>query len=154
MGQRDTTLPTHYARELQALLSEPLALSLPEHVLEFAARRAFARGLEPREAAICICHEHSRRLCQRLVEQGDMASDLLEFAIATRIEGCAELAKVMDHELLDLLPDLPYFVRQSCFSPEFRDMVARIAFWHGIAEHRWSAPEDRADLSRRLAQRS
>jgi hypothetical protein len=118
-----------------------LALSLPEEVLTFAARKAFARGLEPREAAVLICHEHNQRLCQQMVERDEMASDLVEFAIASRIDECGNLAGEMDQDLLDLLPDLPAFVRQPCFSDEFRDMVLHIATWHGVPEHRWSAAE-------------
>jgi hypothetical protein len=149
MGQKDHSAPTPYVRDVQELLDEPLALWLPEDVLAFAAGKAFARGLEPGEAALLIGHEHSRRLARQLVEDGKRASDLVEFAIATRIDGCAELARKMDHELLDLLPDLPYFVRQPRFSDEFRDLVARIATSHGIPDHRWSVPEGRANTAGR-----
>jgi hypothetical protein len=118
-----------------------MALTLPVEVLYHAARRTFARGFESREAALLICHEHSRRLCSHLVEQSEMTSNLVELVIANRIDGCAELAGQMDHDVTDLLPDLPYFVRQPCFSPELRDMVAEIAAWHGIPEHRWNTLE-------------
>ena len=141
MGQRDQTAPIHYIRDVERLLNEPMALSLPEDVLAFATKKAFRRGLEPREAAVLICHEHSRRFCRHLVEESQMASNLVEFAIANRIDGCAALAGQMDHDVMDLLPDLPYFVRQTCFSHEFRDMVAHIAIWHGIPEQRWNVPE-------------
>jgi hypothetical protein len=141
MGQRDQTVRMEYVQALEALLDQPMALTLPEDVLRYAARRTFARGFEPREAAVLICHEHSRRLSRQLIEQSEMASDLVELVIANRIDGCAELASQMDHDVMDLLPDLPYFVRQACFSPEFRGMVAEIATWHGIPEHRWSVPE-------------
>jgi hypothetical protein len=139
-----------YVRAVEALLDQPMALTLPGEVLDYAARRTFARGLEPREAAILICHEHSRRLGRQLVEQGKLASDLVELLIANRIDGCAELARQMDHDLLDLLPDLPYFVRQACFSPEFRDMVADISAWHGIPEQRWMVPEVNGYVSDRV----
>lgn len=147
MGQRDPSPPTNYVHDVERLLDAPLVLSLPTEVLDFATRKAFARGLEPREAAVLICHQHSRRLCQRLLDDHEPASDLVELAIANRIDGCAELASQMDHDLLDLLPDLPYFLRQPCFSNEFRDMVANIATWHGIPEHRWSAPDLQGDPS-------
>jgi hypothetical protein len=149
MGQRDQSPPTHYLHDLQKLLDEPLALWLPEDVLAFAAGKAFARGFEPREAAVLICQEHSRRLCQRLVDDNEPASDLVEFAIANRIEGCAELASQMDQDLLDLLPDLPYFVRRPCFSAEFCDWVAHLAAGHGIPEHRWGVLEVQAGKSGR-----
>ena len=150
MGQRDPSPPTHYVRDIETLLDEPLALSLPTSALEFAAQTAFVRGLEPREAAVLICHDHSRRLCQQLVDDSEPASDLVEFAIANRIDGCAELAGAMDQDLLHLLPDLPDLVGQPCFSTEFREMVAHIATRHGIPEHRWSAPEAPAGVVGRV----
>jgi hypothetical protein len=146
MGQRDSSPPTLYTLDVQKLLEDTLALSLPESALAFAAQRAFARGIEPREAAVLICHDHSRRLGQQLLDDNEPVSDLVEFAIANRIDGCADLASAMDQDLLDLLPDLPDLVRQPCFSGEFRDMVAHILTWHGIPEHRWSAPEVEADM--------
>ena len=149
MGQRDPSPPNHYIRDIARLLDESLALTLPDSVLTVAVRNASARGLEPREAAIQICHDHSRRLCRHLIEQGDVATDLVEFAIASRIDECAGLAEEMDQDLLDLLPDLPYFVRQPCFSDEFREMVAHIATWHGVPEHRWSVSDVQAGLGRR-----
>ena len=147
MGQRDASTPSHYMRDVEMLLDQPLALSLPQSALEFATSKAFARGLEPREAAVLICHDHSRRVCQRLVDDGEAASDLVEFAVANRIDGCAELAGSMDQDLLDLLPDLPELVSQPCFSREFREMVATVASWHGIPDHRWSVTEARPELS-------
>ena len=141
MGQKDRTPPSRYLRDVRQLLDDHLALWLPADLLEPALASAFMRGLEPREAAVQICHEHSLRLCRQLLDQSDMASDLVEFAIASRIDECGNLAGEMDHDLLDLLPDLPAFVRQPCFSDEFRDMVLHIATWHGIPEHRWSAAE-------------
>ncbi len=149
MGQRDPSPPSQYLREVETLLDQPLALSLPQSALEFATNKAFGRGLEPREAAVLICHDHSRRLCQRLVDDGEAASDLVEFAIANRIDGCAELAGALDQDLLDLLPDLPELVAQPCFSPEFREMVATIATWHGIPDHCWSLPEAQPNPSGR-----
>ncbi len=146
MGQRDPSPPTLYTLDVQKLLEDTMALSLPESALAFAAQKAFARGLEPREAAILICYDHSRRLGQQLVEADELASDLVEFAIANRIDASAELAGAMDQELLDLLPDLPDLVRQPCFSDEFRDVVAHIVTWHGIPDHRWSVPELEADM--------
>jgi len=151
MGQQDHSPPAAYLRDVLQLLDEPLALPLSADFLEPAVESAFASGLEPREAAVQICHDHNRRLCQRLIEQDDMASDLVEFAIASRIDECGNLAGEMDQDLLDLLPDLPDFVRQPCFSVEFRDMVLRIATWHGIPAHRWSAVEALLGLSGRMA---
>jgi len=145
MGQRDISPPTPYIDDVEALLDEALALTLPEDALQHAVRRTFAKGFDPREAAVLICHEHSRRLGRHLVEQGERASDLVELAIAHRIDGCAELAGQMNHDVMDLLPDLPNFVRQACFSNEFRDMVTHIATWHGIPTHRWSAPDAHAE---------
>ena len=151
MGQQDQTAPKQYVRDVEALLDQPMALTLPAEILYYAARRTFARGFEPREAVILICHEHSRRLGRHFVEQSEMASDFVELVIANRIDGCAELASQMDHDVMDLLPDLPYFVRQPCFSPEFRDMVAEIAAWRGIPEHRWSVPEADDHVSDRVS---
>ncbi|EYD76418.1 hypothetical protein Rumeso_01976 [Rubellimicrobium mesophilum DSM 19309] len=112
--------------------------------------KTFAAGLEPREAAVRLCHDHSRLLSRQWVEENLTASELAEFAIASRISECANLAREIGRDLLDLLPDLPDFVRQPCFSDEFRDMVADIAAWHGIPEHRWTSPEMWADLSGRV----
>jgi hypothetical protein len=148
MGQRDTSPPTHYVLDVEALLDEVLALTLPTHVLDFAARMAFSRGLQPREAAVRICHDHSRRLCQQLVDENEPASDFVELAVAHRIDGSAELASAMEQDLLDILPDLPDLIRQPCFSAEFRDTVAHIATWHAIPEHRWSASDAHAEVVR------
>lgn len=150
MGQRDQTAPLGYVRDVERLLDEPMALSLPEDVLAIATKKAFMRGLEPREAAVLICHEHSRRLSRQFIKQSEMASDLVELVIANRIDGCAALAGQMDHDVMDLLPDLPYFVRQPCFSHEFRDMVAHIGIWHGIPEQRWAVPEVNGYVSDRV----
>jgi hypothetical protein len=141
MGQKDCSPPPRYLREVRQLLDDYMALWLPTDLLEPALAKAFVVGLDPREAAVHICHEHSRRLCRQMIERSDTASDLVEFAIASRIDECGNLAGEMDQDLLDLLPDLPAFVRQPCFSEEFRDMVLHIATWHGIPEHRWSAAE-------------
>ena len=99
MGQRDPSPSSHYLRDVDGWVAS-LALSLPQSALEFATNKAFARGFEPREAAVLICHDHSRRLCQRLVDDGEAVSDLVEFAIATSIDGCAELVRDMDQDLL------------------------------------------------------
>jgi hypothetical protein len=127
-----------------------LALSLPRSALEFASSKAFAQGLESRAAAVLICHDHSRRLCQRLIDENEPASGLVEFALAARIDGSAELASAMDQDLLDLLPDLPVLLRQPCFSGEFRDAVSHIVTWHGISDHRWSEMGERPDVSDRV----
>ena len=149
MGQRDPSPPTRYIHDAQTRLQDLLAFSLPEDVLAFAAGKVFAAGLEPREAAIQICDDHSWLLSRQWVEANQTASELAEFAIATRISECANLAREMKQDLLDLLPDLPDLVRQPCFSAEFRDLVAHIATWHGIPEHRWSGQEVRTGVSGR-----
>ena len=146
MGQKDPSPPLFYGQDVQRILDRSLALSLPDDVLEHAAKVAFARGLETREAAILICHEHGQRLCRQLVEQSERASDLVELVIASRIDECANLASELQQDLLDLLPDLPEFVQQPCFSDEFRDIVAQIAIQHRIPEHHWSALKAPSDI--------
>jgi hypothetical protein len=141
MGQADRSPPQKYVKDVKHLLDRLLAPCVPSDLLDPALAKAFSRGMAPREAAVQICHDHSRRFCQRMVEQSDMVSDLVEFAIASRIDECGNLAAEMEQDLLDLLPDLPEFVRQPCFSDEFRDMILHIATWHGIPEHRWAAAE-------------
>ena len=144
MAQKDLSPPARFMSELRDVLDEPFGLVLPEAVVETAGRRAFAASLTPTEAAIRIVHEHARLVSQHLVDEDATASDLNELIIATRIDDAAGLAKAMDRDILDLLPDLGDFVRQPCFSDEFREMVANIATWHGIPEHRWNAPDGQA----------
>ncbi len=151
MGQRDPSPPTQYIRDVKHHLDDLLAFALPEEVLEQAAGKAFAAGLEPCEAAIHLCDDHSWLLSRQWVEANQMASELAEFSIASRISECANLAREMDQDLLDLLPDLPDLVGQPCFSDGFRDTVAHIATWHGIPEHRWSAPEVQVGVAGRVA---
>ncbi len=74
-----------------------------------------------------------------------------EFLAASRIDECAGLATGTGHDLLEFLPDLQDFVRQPCFSDEFRDMVANVATWHGIPEHRWHAPDSRGAPAPRVS---
>ncbi len=150
MGQRDTFPPTRYVHEVRTHFDDLLASSLPEEVLAFAAGKAHAAGLEPREAAIHICDDHSWLLARQWVEANQMASELAEFAIASRISECANLARAMEQDVLDLLPDLPDLMRQPCFSDAFREMVADIAAWHGLPEHRWTAPIGQEGSARRL----
>lgn len=136
MAQKDVTPPTRYIQVVRDLLDDPFGLSLPFAVFETAARRAFAAGLGPEEAAIRLCHDHARLVAQSWIEDGVMASDLAEVVISARIDESAKLASQAEEDLLDLLPDLPDFVCQPCFSDEFRVMVANIATWHGIPAHR------------------
>lgn len=150
MGQKDTSPPSSYSAAVRSLLDHPLALRFPEDVLAVATARTFAAGLTPTEAAIRLCHEHSRLMGRHLVDSNRMATGLAEFAIASRIDECAGLATGTGQDLLEILPDLQDFVRQPCFSDEFRDMVANVATWHGIPEHRWHAPDSRGAPVRRL----
>ena len=149
MGQIDPTPSASYSAALKAILDDRLILSLPAAVLETAAKRAFAAGLSPCEAAIRICHEHARLVSRNLIEQELIASDLAELTIASRIDECAELAHSMEQDIVDLLPDLSDLVQQPCFSDEFRRMVSNIATWHGIPEHRWNTADLLKSLSRR-----
>ena len=144
MAQRDTAPTRNYTLAVRSLLDHPLALRLPEDVLDFATTRTFAAGLTPTEAAIRLCHEHSKLVGRQLVERDQMANGRAEFAIASRIDECAGLATGTGQDLFEILPDLQDLVRQPCFSDEFRDMVLNIAIWHGIPQHRWHAPDSYA----------
>ena len=88
---------------------------------------------------------------RHLLDSDQMATGLAEFAIASRIDECAGLATGTGRDLLEILPDLQDFVRQPCFSDEFRDMVASIATWHGILQHRWHALDSRGAPARRVS---
>ena len=146
MGQKDTSPAARFVFKVQALLDHPLGLALPDAVLDAAARRAFEVGVTPEEAAIRICHEHARLMSRGWVEKDRMATDLAEFVIANRIDECAKLALQTGLSLLDLLPELPDFVQQPCFSAEFREMMGNIAVWHGLPEPCWHGLTDQVDL--------
>ena len=151
MGQSDTSPTPSYTEAVRSLLDHPLVLRFPKDVLDVATARTFAAGLTPTEAAIRLCHEHSKLVGRQLVESDLMATGLAEFAIASRIDECAGLATGTGQDLLEILPDLQDFVRQPCFSDEFRDIVVNIATWHGIPEHRWHALDSHAVSGRRLS---
>lgn len=151
MAQKDSSPAARYIFEVQALLDHPLGLTLPDTVIEVAARRAFAAGVAPEEAAIRICHEHAELVSRTWVEEGNMATDLAEFVISCRIDECARLAGQAGLSLPDLLPDLPTYLMQSCFSDELRDLVANVTTWHGISEHLWGAPDSGAVTPRRAS---
>ena len=138
MAQNDTSPAARFIFKVQALLDHPLGLNLPDAVLDAAARHAFEAGVTPEEAAIRICYEHARLVSRAWVKEGRSASDLAEFVISGRIEESAKLALRTGMPLLDLLPELPDYVQQPCFSEEFRGMIADIATAHGSPEHRWS----------------
>jgi hypothetical protein len=148
MAQKDSSPAARFIFKVQALLEHPLGLALPGSVLETAARRAFEAGVTPEEAAIRICHEHARLVSRSWVEESRQASDLAEFVIAGRIEDSAKLALQTGLSLLEVLPDLPDYVQQPCFSDEFRDMAVTIAIQDGNPEHRWSRSDGAAGVSR------
>lgn len=140
MAQLDLSPPPDYVRDVLDALDHPFGLTLPEPVFDAAVRRAFAAGLAPAEAAIRLCHEHGWQVSRHWLEAGEMASDLAEFVIASRIDESARLAREQGRDLVELLPDLAEFVEQPCFSDELRGMVANILTWHGLSEHLWGAP--------------
>ena len=144
MAQINTSPPARYTDIIGEIQDRPLGLTLPSDVLGAAARRTYAAGLTSTEAAIRICHEHDRRLSPQLVEENRTASDLTELMLANRLEEIAALARKIGQDILQLLPDLPDLVRQPCFSDEFREMVAKVATWHGLPEHRWNVPDGHA----------
>jgi hypothetical protein len=144
MAQKDQSPPQDYLTEVLEVLDHPLGLILPGSVVATAAWLAFSAGLTATEAAIRICHEHAQRMSGRWNEDGTTASDLAEFVLVNRLDESAQLAKRGDRDLLDLLPDLPTFVRQPCFSDEFRHLVSNLSTWHGIPESRWIPAEDKS----------
>jgi len=130
-----------FRRAVLDVLEDVLGLAVPEPVLDAWLRRALPDGRSPIETAVLICHGQNQLVAESWVEAGLMASDLAEMVIADRIYESRKLLARSGRELDQVLPDLAGFVRQPCFSAEFRDMVANTVNWDEMIAERWTASE-------------
>ncbi|HVG48753.1 MAG TPA: hypothetical protein VM899_11530 [Rubellimicrobium sp.] len=130
-----------FRRAVLDVLEDTLGLAVPEPVVETWLRRILAEERTPIEAAVLICHAQNQLVAESWVEAGLMASELGEMVIADRIYESRRLLTRTGRDLHTVLPDLADLVRQSCFSDEFRDMVANTVSWDELIEERWASSD-------------
>ena len=146
MGHRVLSDRAAFRRTTMDLLEDHLSLVVPDAVLDAWLPGAMAEGRSPAEAAVLICHSQNQLVAESWVESDLMASELAEMQIADRIYESRKLLARHGGDPQEVMSDLAGFVRQPCFSDEFRQMIANTLSWHEMVESRVPSADDQSSL--------
>ena len=146
MGHRVLSDRAAFRRTTMDLLEDHLSLVVPDAVLDAWLPGAMAEGRSPAEAAVLICHSQNQLVAESWVESDLVASELAEMEIADRIYESRKLLARHGGDAQEVMSDLAEFVRQPCFSDEFRQMVANTLSWHEMVESRVASADDQSSL--------
>ena len=141
MAHRDGARGEAFRQNVLDTLEHRLGLTVPEPVLDGWLRRVLAEGRTPIEAAVLICHAQTQLTAESWAESDHKASDLAEMVIADRIYESRRLLSRSGRDIHAVLPDLVSLVHQSCFSGDFRQMVANTVSWDDMIEERCAASD-------------